>query len=98
MVGRAICRALDEAGFANITGQTHAELDLREKDATESYLKAEQPDVIIIAAAKVGGRRHPRPPQCSHAHDSAGVVHAGAKIAPSPKRRDGTNWYTALAE
>ena len=55
MVGRALCRALEEAGFSKITGQTHAELDLREKDATESYLRAEQPDVIIIAAAKVGG-------------------------------------------
>ena len=55
MVGRALCRALETTGFSNITGQTRAELDLRDKDATESYLKAEQPDVILIAAAKVGG-------------------------------------------
>ena len=55
MVGRALWRALDTEGFSNIIGQTRTNLDLRDKNAADSYLKAEQPEVIIIAAAKVGG-------------------------------------------
>ena len=55
MVGSALCRALKEAGFNNVVGQTRDQLDLRNQEATESYLKLEQPDIIIIAAAKVGG-------------------------------------------
>jgi len=55
MVGRALWRALETEGFSNIIGQTRTNLDLRDKNAADSYLKAEQPEVIIIAAAKVGG-------------------------------------------
>ena len=55
MVGSALYRALKEAGFNNVVGQPRAQLDLLNQEATESYLKSEQPDIIIIAAAKVGG-------------------------------------------
>ena len=55
MVGRALWRAMEEAGFTKLIGRTRAELDLRDPAATQTFLAAEQPEVIIIAAAKVGG-------------------------------------------
>jgi len=55
MVGRALWRALEAAGFTQIIGRTLAELDLRDGAATDAFLQSEKPDVILIAAAKVGG-------------------------------------------
>ena len=55
MVGRALWNALEANGFSCLIGRTHAELDLRDASATDSFLKEEKPDVILIAAAKVGG-------------------------------------------
>ena len=55
MVGRAIWRAMEEAGFTNLIGRSRAELDLRDPIATQTFLEQAEPEVIIIAAAKVGG-------------------------------------------
>ena len=55
MVGRALWSTLEANGFTHLIGRTHAELDLRDASATDSFLKEEKPDVILIAAAKVGG-------------------------------------------
>jgi GDP-L-fucose synthase len=55
MVGSALIRRLERAGYANILTRTHAELDLLNQAATEEFLKQEKPDFIFIAAAKVGG-------------------------------------------
>jgi GDP-L-fucose synthase len=55
MVGSALIRRLEQAGYANILTRTHAELDLLNQTATEAFLKKEKPDFIFIAAAKVGG-------------------------------------------
>ncbi|KAF0163085.1 MAG: GDP-L-fucose synthase [Rhodocyclaceae bacterium] len=55
MVGSALIRRLEQAGYANILTRTHAELDLLSQAATEAFLKKEKPDFIFIAAAKVGG-------------------------------------------
>jgi GDP-L-fucose synthase len=55
MVGRAFWSALEANEFTHLIGRTHAELDLRDASATDSFLKEEKPDVILIAAAKVGG-------------------------------------------
>ena len=55
MVGRALWRAMEAASFTKLIGRTRAELDLRDPAATQTFLAAEQPEVIIIAAAKVGG-------------------------------------------
>ena len=55
MVGRALWSTLEANGFTHLIGRTHAELDLRDASATNSFLKEEKPDVILIAAAKVGG-------------------------------------------
>ena len=55
MVGSAICRALEKAGYENIIVRTHQELDLIDPKAVRELYQAEKPDVAIIAAARVGG-------------------------------------------
>ena len=55
MVGSAIVRQLRAAGETNIVTRTHAELDLTNQLAVRDFMKAERPDVVILAAAKVGG-------------------------------------------
>ncbi|GAL79881.1 GDP-L-fucose synthetase [Algibacter lectus] len=55
MVGSAIWRALEASGYNNLVGQTSAELDLRNQSAVQAFIETTKPDVIIDAAAKVGG-------------------------------------------
>lgn len=55
MVGSALVRRLERAGYANILTRTRAELDLLSQMATQDFLQKEKPDFIFIAAAKVGG-------------------------------------------
>ncbi len=55
MVGSAIVRKLENEGFENIITRTSAELDLRNQEATHTFLLNEKPDYIFLAAAKVGG-------------------------------------------
>lgn len=55
MVGSAICRALKAAGYSNIISKTSAELDLRDQQRVNSFLEIVRPQVIIDAAARVGG-------------------------------------------
>lgn len=55
MVGSALVRRLEQAGYANVLTRSHAELDLLNQAATEAFLKQGKPDFIFIAAAMVGG-------------------------------------------
>jgi nucleoside-diphosphate-sugar epimerase len=55
MVGSAIIRQLQASGQTNIVTRTHAELDLTDQSAVRAFMQVEQPDVVILAAAKVGG-------------------------------------------
>lgn len=55
MVGSAIIRKLQADGFNNIVVSTHADLDLTNQDAVNSFFEAERPDQVYLAAAKVGG-------------------------------------------
>jgi len=55
MVGSAIWRELESRGFANLVGQRSSVLDLRDRSATLEYFAVERPDVVIDAAARVGG-------------------------------------------
>jgi GDP-L-fucose synthase len=55
MVGSAIWRALEKKGYSNLIGKTSAELDLRNQQAVTDFYTKEQPEVVIDAAAKVGG-------------------------------------------
>ena len=55
MVGSALVRRLQRAGYSNILTRTRAELDLLSQAATETFLQQEKPDFIFMAAARVGG-------------------------------------------
>ncbi|MQY51032.1 GDP-L-fucose synthase family protein [Rhodocyclus gracilis] len=55
LVGSAILRRLLTDGFSNIVVRTHDELDLTDQQATEKFFASEKPDVVFLAAAKVGG-------------------------------------------
>lgn len=55
MVGSAITRQLRAIGETDILTRTHTELDLTNQQAVRDFIQAEQPDVVILAAAKVGG-------------------------------------------
>ena len=55
MVGKALWQRLQAAGYTNLVGRTSAELDLRDPRATQSFFEAERPDVVVLAAARVGG-------------------------------------------
>lgn len=55
LVGSAILRALQSMGYTNIVVKTHAELDLINQSAVNDFFKAEKPEYVFLAAAKVGG-------------------------------------------
>ena len=55
MVGSAIFRNLKTKGFSNLITRTSAELDLRNQQEVNDFFKAEKPDYVFLAAAKVGG-------------------------------------------
>ncbi|WP_161887640.1 GDP-L-fucose synthase [Pontibacter russatus] len=55
MVGSALVRALEAAGYANIVTRSSAELDLREQAAVRVFFEEERPEYVFLAAAKVGG-------------------------------------------
>ena len=55
MVGSAVWRALEKKGYTNLLGKTSAELDLRNQQAVNDFYTAENPEVVIDAAARVGG-------------------------------------------
>ena len=55
MVGSAVWRALDNKGYHNLIGKTSSELDLRNQQAVRGFYATEKPEVVIDAAARVGG-------------------------------------------
>lgn len=55
LVGSAIMRNLKERGFTNLVGRTHSELDLLDPVAVKEFFDAEKPEVVVLAAAHVGG-------------------------------------------
>ncbi|WP_053976092.1 GDP-L-fucose synthase family protein [Mangrovimonas xylaniphaga] len=55
MVGSAVWRALEQKGYNNLMGKSSTELDLRNQSSVMHFIAQEQPDVIVDAAARVGG-------------------------------------------
>ena len=55
MVGSAVWRALESKGYSNLIGKISSELDLRNQQAVDDFYSLEKPEVVIDAAAKVGG-------------------------------------------
>jgi len=55
LVGSAIVRNLQAKGYTHLLLRTHAELDLTNQAATNTFFAQEKPDYVFLAAAKVGG-------------------------------------------
>lgn len=55
MVGSAITRRLEKAGYTNIITRTSKELDLKNQQAVKDFFSIEKPEYVFLAAAKVGG-------------------------------------------
>ncbi len=55
MVGSAIVRKLQAAGYTNLVLRTSSELDLRNQSQVENFFALEKPEYVFLAAAKVGG-------------------------------------------
>jgi GDP-L-fucose synthase len=55
MVGSAVVRRLQRAGFENILTRTRQELDLMDRAAVRGFFESERPDYVVDAAARVGG-------------------------------------------
>jgi GDP-L-fucose synthase len=63
LVGSAILRRLEAEGFSQVLTRPRGELDLTDQAAVDAFFAAERPEVVILAAAKVGGiqANHTRP-------------------------------------
>ncbi|NTV12494.1 MAG: GDP-L-fucose synthase [Desulfobulbaceae bacterium] len=55
LAGSAIVRELQRQGYTNLVTRSHAELDLEDAVATGRFFEQERPEVVFLAAAKVGG-------------------------------------------
>ena len=55
LVGSAIWRYLESEGFTNLVGATSSQIDLRDREQTREFMARTRPDVVVLAAAKVGG-------------------------------------------
>jgi GDP-L-fucose synthase len=55
LVGSAVLRHLRAEGFTNLITRTRSELDLRDPHAVDAFFASERPQVVVLAAAKVGG-------------------------------------------
>ncbi|MDR3625796.1 MAG: GDP-L-fucose synthase [Ignavibacteriaceae bacterium] len=55
MVGSAIQRCLENSNYRNLILRTSSELNLIQQTDVESFFKSEKPEIVIVAAAKVGG-------------------------------------------
>lgn len=55
LVGSALMRQLQAQGYTNLITRTHAELDLTNQTLVAEFFTTEQPEYVMLAAAKVGG-------------------------------------------
>jgi len=55
LAGSALLRALTDRGYRNVIVRTRAELELRSRQAVESFFGEERPEYVFLAAARVGG-------------------------------------------
>jgi len=55
LAGSALVRRLASAGYRNVIGRAHAELDLADQAAVRKFFEKEKPEYVFMAAAKVGG-------------------------------------------
>jgi GDP-L-fucose synthase len=80
MVGSAIVRRLHASGFRNIVYRTREQLDLTDTAAVRTFLLAERPEFVFIAAARVGGIHANNTFRAEFIHDNlmieANLIHA----------------------
>jgi len=55
LVGSALVRALERAGYGNLVLRRHAEIELTDSAAVRAFFEREKPEYVFVAAAKVGG-------------------------------------------
>lgn len=55
LAGSAIWRRLELQGYGNLVGRTAHELDLRDRNAVAQFFDEVEPEVVVLAAARVGG-------------------------------------------
>ena len=55
LAGSAVWRRLDQAGYSNLIGFSSGQADLRDRTAVDQLFADTTPDVVILAAARVGG-------------------------------------------
>jgi GDP-L-fucose synthase len=55
LVGSALVRRLQHAGYSNLLLRTHAELDLENQSQVQAFFQENKPEYVVLAAAKVGG-------------------------------------------
>lgn len=55
LVGSSLWRHFEDQGFTDLVGRTSSELDLKNRQAVFDFFAESTPDVVILAAAKVGG-------------------------------------------
>jgi len=86
MVGSALVRRLERAGAETLTA-SRTSLDLRQQAAVETWLAAQRPDAVFIAAATVGGIEANRTRPAEFLYDNlliaANIVHAAAQSGVS---------------
>lgn len=84
MVGSAILSELNSKGYENIIIRSLAELDLRRQKNVEELFNSEKPDIVIIAAAKVGGIIANNTYRAEFLYDNimieANIIHASHQI------------------
>ena len=85
LVGTAIVRMLKERGYDNLLMRTSSELDLRRQADVEAFFERERPQVVILAAARVGGiwanMNNPAPFFYDNMMIQTNVVHAAWRFA-----------------
>ena len=83
MVGSEIIRKLNSEGFNNIVARTSGELDLRNQQAVNDFFEAEKPEIVVLAAAKVGGIHANNVYRAEFLYDNlmieANIIHAAYK-------------------
>ncbi len=74
MVGRALVRRLRDHGYDNLITATRREVDLCEQVAVREFLRDTKPDVVIVAAAMVGGIHANKTYPADFIHDNLGIA------------------------
>ena len=74
MVGSAILRKLIAAGGHDVITASRRQLDLTDQRATRDFMQAQRPEMVVLAAAKVGGINANNSQPASFIHDNLTIA------------------------